>query len=87
MKGQSWWESALENVLNVGSGVIVAMLAWHFIITPIWGFKLTIYENFKLTVLMTVISLIRGMIWRRYFNNRMVTRMGQWKKRKKLNLL
>jgi len=87
MSGQSWWESTIENVLNVGSGVIIAMLAWHFIITPIWGFGLTVFENFKLTILMTVISLIRGMIWRRLFNNRLVKRMGKWNRKKRMNLL
>jgi len=65
---QSKRESLIEIGLNVGSGF---MIAWVMTITvlPLFGLHTTINESFQITVIFTFASIIRGYLWRRYFNN------------------
>lgn len=68
--GQSRLSSFVEQVLNVGSGFITAFLTWQFLVIPIWDIETTLGDNLTITALFTVISVIRGYLWRRYFNHR-----------------
>lgn len=61
-------ESLIEQVLNVGSGFIISLLVWVFIVIPVWNLDLRMTENLTITALYTVISVLRGYIWRRLFN-------------------
>ena len=65
---QSKRESLTEIALNVGSGFLVA---WVMTITvlPLFGLNATINESFQITLIFTFASIIRGYLWRRYFNN------------------
>mgnify|MGYP001345057361 CR=1 len=65
---QSKRESLMEIGLNVGSGFLVA---WILTITvlPLFGLHTTINESFQITLIFTFASIIRGYLWRRYFNN------------------
>lgn len=72
---QSRKESAVEAVLNVGSGFILAMLAWQLVVAPLWGYEVTLLDNVGLTAIFTVISVVRGYLWRRYFEGRITRRM------------
>ncbi len=60
--------SALEVTLNIGSGFIVAMLTWQLVAAPLFGYEVTLYDNFWLTMIFTVVSVIRSYFWRRLFN-------------------
>lgn len=65
---QSHWESLIEQTFNVGSGFFVALLAWEYIVGPL-------YDNgtigtVGITFIFTIISVARGYLWRRYFNFR-----------------
>lgn len=60
--------SLLETTLNIGSGFIVAMLVWQLIAAPLFGYEVTLYDNFWLTMIFTVVSVIRSYFWRRLFN-------------------
>lgn len=67
---QSRIESALEQVVNLTSGVILAYLAWLYIIPAIWPAHASPPgEAFGITIFFTVISLFRGYFWRRFFEN------------------
>jgi len=67
---QSMKVSIAEQVLNVGSGFIVALVYWMFVVTPqIEGKELTFWLNFWVTTQFTMISVARGLIWRRLFNH------------------
>ena len=72
---QSRLESAVEAVLNVGSGFFVALLAWQFVVAPLYGYEVTLLDNLGLTSIFTAISVIRGYIWRRYFEHRIRKRI------------
>ena len=65
---QSKKGSALEVTLNIGSGFITAMLTWQFIAAPLFGYTVTLWDNFWLTMIFTVVSVVRSYIWRRIFN-------------------
>lgn len=76
---QSKRHSLIEAIINVGSGMIIAFglsqLAHVYqdeIREYIWsGFvwKLSAGSNLIMTILFTMVSIIRGYIWRRIFNN------------------
>ena len=65
---QSKRESLVEIALNVGSGFLVA---WIMTITvlPLFSLNATVSESFQITLIFTLVSVLRGYLWRRYFNN------------------
>ena len=65
---QSKKSSLVEQCLNVGSGYIVSLFVWCWIVQPVWGFDATLQESLHVNALFTVISIARGYIWRRVFN-------------------
>lgn len=65
---QTKLESLLESILNVGSGIITALIVWMVIIVPIFRFEVTFVDNILITLTFTFISIIRGYLWRRFFN-------------------
>ena len=60
--------SVLEAVLNTTSGFIVAMLVWQFLVAPLFSYHVTLADNFWLTLIFTVVSVVRNYVWRRIFN-------------------
>jgi len=71
---QSRMLSAIESSCNTFSGFIVAMIVWRVFITPYLGIPVSLNTNLKVTGVFTVVSVIRGYIWRRLFS-------GQWRKK------
>lgn len=67
---QSRKASAVESIMNVGSGFIVAMLIWQLIANPLYGYNVSLLDNLGLTTIFTSVSLMRSYLWRRYFNKR-----------------
>jgi len=65
---QSRAESITESIINVGSGFMISLCLWIFVIVPIWKIDVTIAENFMITSMFTVVSIVRGYYWRRFFN-------------------
>lgn len=64
---QKFRHSLYETGLNLGSGFIVSWATGQFIL-PLFGFPITVGQGFWLTVIYTIISVIRSLIWRRTFN-------------------
>jgi len=65
-------QSFVESLCNVGSGFLVALLFWiyHIMpchIEPLAG-SLAFSDNLHITAEFTIISVVRGYIWRRIFN-------------------
>lgn len=65
---QSRRDSLIESCLNVGSGFLVALVVWKLVVVPVWEFEVTMADNLAVTGLFTVVSVIRGYVWRRIFN-------------------
>ena len=67
---QSKAESLIEQSFNMGSGFIIAWAAWKWLVAPLVDIGvLEIHDAFWITVIFTVISFIRGLIWRRVFEH------------------
>lgn len=68
MEGQSKISSLLETTLNVGSGFIISMIVWEFWVKRYLGLDTNIAQNIVVTLVFTVVSIVRGYTWRRIFN-------------------
>lgn len=69
-RGQSRLGSFVEQLFNVGSGFILASLAWQFVVKPVWNIETSVAENLQITMFFTVLSIARGYVWRRLFEAR-----------------
>lgn len=74
---QSKLESLIEASLNTASGFVVSLIVWQFLVAPMFGLPVNWAMNFGITIIFTVVSILRSYIWRRFFNaglNRLVMR-------------
>ena len=65
---QSRKESLIEVLLNVTSGLLVAVLTSIYLLPLLWNYTPSVPEAIEGTILFTSISVLRGYIWRRFFN-------------------
>lgn len=65
--GQSRRMSMVEQLFNVGSGVVLSLIVGQ-IVYPLVGYAVTLMDNLVLTIVFTVVSIVRGYVWRRVFN-------------------
>jgi hypothetical protein len=65
---QSRVGSFVEQLLNIGSGFFISLLLWSFIIVPVWGMDVDMSDNLAITGTFTLVSVVRGYLWRRFFN-------------------
>lgn len=68
---QSRLSSFIEQCLNVGSGFLISLAFWTWVVVPVWNLPVKVVENLQITAAFTVLSVIRGYVWRRVFNARM----------------
>lgn len=66
---QSRLGSLTEQVLNTGSGFLLSFCIWQSV-GPLFGYHVSLHDNFAITSIFTVASVARGYLWRRFFNNR-----------------
>jgi hypothetical protein len=59
--------SWIESVCNIASGYIIAFVVWIYFVMPVYNIQTTMYENLTITFLFSLISIIRGYVWRRIF--------------------
>lgn len=57
---QSKAQSMIEQVLNVGSGYVLSVMLWVFVITPFFDIQTSLTENLTINATFTVVSVIRG---------------------------
>ena len=66
---QTKLESLTEAIINTFIGFVIAFIS-QLVFFPIVGIDVTLGQNFILTVLFTIVSIIRTYIIRRYFNKK-----------------
>ena len=66
---QSKLESLYEASINIFIGFVIAFIS-QLVFFPIVGIEVTLDQNFILTILFTLVSIIRTYIIRRYFNKK-----------------
>lgn len=77
MKVQPHHESLLEQICNVGSGVLLAWVM-GFVVYPMFGVQFHPFEILGITLIFTAISVVRGFLWRRLFNKISERRLERW---------
>jgi len=55
-----------ESILDVGSGFFLAVVI-QILIFPFFGLHPTIFENFQIALIFTLVSMTRSAVWRWYF--------------------
>ena len=55
----------LETFGNTFSGFALSYLTWVFVVAPLWELDVTPADNFWITCIFTVLSLVRSYTWRR----------------------
>lgn len=59
--------SIIESITNTTVGFIISLLV-QMVVYPVMGIKVTISENLIITVVFTIVSILRGYALRRLFN-------------------
>ena len=62
-------KDVLESVIDVGSGFFISILI-QLTIFPLFNMHPTIFENFQIALIFTVVSITRSALWRRFFRKR-----------------
>jgi hypothetical protein len=65
---QTRLESFLEAASSTAFGFAISFGVWQSIAGPIFGYHVTLVDNFWLTTIFTVVSLVRQYVFRRFFN-------------------
>lgn len=65
---QTKLESFIEASLNTAIGFVISYLTWILIVVPLYHMELSHKDNLMITLIFTVVSVIRGYVVRRYFN-------------------
>ena len=66
---QTRLQSLIEVAANVASGFVVAWLTGLWVY-PLLGYHVSAGTNTTITVIFTVVSVVRSYLWRRWFNYR-----------------
>ena len=72
---QSKTESFIESFVNIFSGFVISLLLQIFVVAPLFKLQLSFTQNIAMTLLYTVVSIIRSYLWRRYFNQRLMNKL------------
>ena len=72
---QSKVESLVESCVNTLIGFLVALVVQMFVIAPLFNLPTTKIDDFLITTIFTVLSVIRGYYCRRFFNYRSISKM------------
>ena len=59
--------SLVETIAGVAIGFVVSVAA-SFVVYPIFGHSFTLSQNIGITIIFTVLSIVRGYLVRRAFN-------------------
>ena len=58
----------VESLSNVGSGLLLSILIVQPLVFWYYDISLPSSTNVEIAVIFTVVSIIRGYVWRRYFH-------------------
>lgn len=64
---QTKLESLLEVLINVALGWVIALIT-QVIVFPLYGIQITFSDQLGISVIFTMVSIIRGYAIRRWFN-------------------
>ena len=65
---QSKLESIIETNANVASGFILSFFIWTYVVGPLYNIPTPFTQSLGIVAIFTASAIIRGYLWRRYFN-------------------
>ena len=66
---QSKRESLIETLTNVSIGWFISFIA-NMLVLPLFGYNINLTDGVLISIIFTVISIIRGYVIRRAFNSK-----------------
>lgn len=75
---QTRLESLVESTINTASGFLVSLLAWQYVVAPLFSLPVSWSMNLWITGIFTAISVARSYLWRRFFNARHYQTIALW---------
>ena len=66
---QSKRDSLIETLTNVGIGWFISFIA-NMLVLPLFGYNINLTDGVLISIIFTVISIIRGYVVRRWFNSK-----------------
>lgn len=67
---QTRLESLVEVLINVAIGWVIALIT-QLLVFPLFGINITVVEQLGISVIFTIVSIVRGYVIRRWFNARL----------------
>lgn len=65
---QSKKQSLTETVISTFIGLAVSLIT-QIVVFPLYGMEVSFNQNIQITIIFTFVSIARGYLVRRYFNN------------------
>ena len=66
---QSKRESMIETLMNVGIGWFISFIA-NMLVLPLFGYNINLTDGVLISIIFTIISIVRGYLIRRFFNSK-----------------
>ena len=66
---QSKKESMVETLTNVGIGWFISFIA-NMLVLPLFGYNINLTDGVLISIIFTIISIVRGYLIRRFFNSK-----------------
>ena len=66
---QSKRESMIETLTNVGMGWLISFIA-SMLVLPLFGYNINLTDGILISIIFTIISIVRGYLIRRFFNSK-----------------
>ena len=66
---QSKMESMIETLTNVGIGWFISFIA-NMLVLPLFGYNINLTDGLLISIIFTIISIVRGYLIRRFFNSK-----------------
>ena len=66
---QSKKQSLIETLTNVGIGWFISFIA-NMLVLPLFGYNINLTDGLLISIIFTIISIVRGYVIRRFFNSK-----------------
>ncbi len=66
VRAQTWWMSLIEANTQSGLGFLIAIPTNRYVL-PLFGYEVNWTDSFWITIVMTLLSVVRGYFVRRAF--------------------
>ena len=62
-------QSLIETLTNVGVGWFISFIA-NMLVLPLFGYNINLTDGVLISIIFTIISIVRGYVVRRWFNSK-----------------